>query len=237
MGEFLYMSLSDGIGTNTVVKKLDVRVDQTMADLGVGWRVIENQRGYLDVIGGVRYTNYYQHQTLQPNDERINQVAGGLAKAGTLLRLRVAQALVALSGKNPTVPIAPLDAGETARLTTAIAAIKGSTADRQAKIAQLLHNALDTTVSRTDDWWDPYVGLRGRYNLNEKFYLTAKGDIGGFTVGSDLSWTAEAAFGMQLSRNMFAEIGYRALGVDYRKDGLVMDTVTHGPQITLGLAF
>ena len=35
MGEFLYMSLSDGIGTNTAVKKIDVQVDQTMGDFAV----------------------------------------------------------------------------------------------------------------------------------------------------------------------------------------------------------
>jgi hypothetical protein len=237
MGEFLYMSLSDGIGTNTVVKKLDVRVDQAMADLGFGWRVIEGPRGYLDVTAGVRYTNLYQRQTLQPNDERIDAVAGRLALAGTALRVLAARELAVLAGKDPSVPIAPLEGGEAARLTRAIAHLKGSTAERKAKIASLLHDSLNRIVSRTDDWWDPYVGLRGRYNLNEKFYLTAKGDIGGFTVGSDLTWQAEAALGVQLSKNMFTEIGYRALGVDYRKDGLVMDTVTHGPQLTLGILF
>ena len=237
MGEFLYMSLSDGIGTNTVVKKLDVQVDQTMGDLGMAWRVIDSPRGYLDVVGGVRYTNYYQKLALQPNDARIDEVSGNLAVAGTLLRLRVAQALAALAGKDPTLPIAPLDGDQAARLATAIAKIKGNTADRKAKIARLLHDALGRTVSRTDDWFDPYIGLRGRYNLNDKFYVTAKGDIGGFGVGSDLTWTAEAALGCQLSRSIFAEVGYRALGVDLDKDGLVMDTVTHGPQVTLGITF
>jgi hypothetical protein len=36
---------------------------------------------------------------------------------------------------------------------------------------------------------------------------------------------------------MFTEIGYRALGVDYERDGLLMDTVTHGFQLTTGLTF
>ena len=97
--------------------------------------------------------------------------------------------------------------------------------------------SLNRVISRTDDWWDPYIGLRGRYNLNEKFYLSGKADIGGFGVGSDLIWQAEAAFGVHVSRNIFTELGYRALSVDYEQDGVVADTVTHGPQLTMGIEF
>lgn len=237
IAEYAYMSLSDGIGTETVVKKFDVRLDQTRADLGVGWRVIEGPRGYLDVMTGVRYTNMYQRLTLQPNDERIDAVAGRLTQAGTALRVLAARELAVLAGRDPTIPIAPLDGSEAARLATKIAKLKGSTAERQAKIARLLHDSLNGVVSRTDDWWDPYIGLRGRYNLNEKFYLIAKGDIGGFGIRSDLTWQAEVAIGVQLSKSIFTELGYRALGVDYEKDGLLMDTVTHGVQLTTGITF
>ena len=238
LGEFLYMSLSDGIGTNTVVKKLDFQVDQTMGDLAVAWRLIESPRGYLDVVGGVRYTNYYQKLVTQPNDQRIDEVVDSLAAAArSKLRGRVANALATLAGKDPTIPGAPLDADKAARVAAAIGKIKANAAARRAKIKEILHDALDAKVSRTDDWWDPYVGVRARYNFNDKFYLTAKGDIGGFGVGCDVTWTAESALGCQITPNMFAELGYRAIGVDYDKDGLIMDTVTHGPQLTLGINF
>lgn len=36
---------------------------------------------------------------------------------------------------------------------------------------------------------------------------------------------------------IFAELGYRALGVDYEKHGLVIDTVTQGQQLKLGINF
>lgn len=229
LGEFLYMSLSDGIGTNTVVKKIDVRVDQTMADFGVAWRILENPRGYVDVTSGVRYSRLYQRLTLQPNDERIDGAVDGLAAVvGSQLRSRVAAALQSIEGRDPTLPVSPLDADAAARLAAAVAKIKGTLAERKAQIKERLHDALDRTVARTDDWFDPYIGLRGRYNLSDKFYLTAKGDIGGFGVGSDLSWTAEAALGCQLSPRVSSEVGYRAYGVDYEKDGLLMDTITHG---------
>lgn len=237
LSEFLYLGLSDGIGTGTVVKKLDVQIDQTMAELGVGWRIIDSPKGYLDVIGGVRYTNFYQKVALQPNDERINEVAGRIAVAGTAARALLARELRALRGEDPTVPIAPLRAGEADRLAKAIARIKGNTAARQARIAARLHDALGSTQSRTDDWLDPYIGLRGRYNLNEKFYLSGRADIGGFGVGSEFTWQAEAGIGMMMTKNIFTELGYRAIGVDYDDNGFSMDTITHGVQLTLGVVF
>ncbi len=238
MGELLYMSLSDGVGTNTIVKKLDLQMDQTMGDLGFAYRVIDSPRGYLDLTAGVRYTNLYQKLALQPDDERIDDLSGKLSTVASAVRVaRIASALRTLEGRDPTVPTAPLAGNDPGRLARSISRLKGTTAERKEKIADLLHNALDRTVSRTDDWWDPYIGARGRYNLNDKFYLTAKGDIGGFGVGADLTWTAEAALGVQLSRNMFGELGYRAMGVDYRDSGFVLDTVTHGIQMNLGLTF
>ena len=50
-------------------------------------------------------------------------------------------------------------------------------------------------------------------------------------------WEAEAAFGAQLTRSIYAEAGYRALSFDYEKDGLTYDTITHGVQVTIGLDF
>jgi len=111
----------------------------------------------------------------------------------------------------------------------------------QAQIAQQLASFLDTklnqTLARTDYWFDPYVGLRGRYNFNKTFYTAVRGEIGGFGVGADLMWEVEAVVGVNLTRNIFTEVGYRALGADYEKDGLLFDTVMHGPQITTGITF
>lgn len=235
LGEFLYLGLSDGIGTNTVVKKLDAQLDQSMAELGVAWRVYETSRSYIDVIGGIRYTNFYQKVVLQPNDERIGEIAEKIASVGAAVD--VARALRALEGKDPTLPIAPLEAGEVRRLTRALKSIKGTALERKERASELLHNALDRKVSRLDDWWDPYIGVRARYNLSDKFYVQGKADIGGFGVGSDLTWQAEGSLGMLVTQNVFSELGYRALGVDYQSAGMHMETITHGLQLTLGLQF
>jgi hypothetical protein len=289
MGEFLYMSLSDGIGTKTIVKKLDVRLDETMGDLGFGWRLIDSPKGYLDVTAGVRYWSMYERVIIQPDRGQINEkstqfvdsVADQIAKAlnaklssalaNEVLRGLISQKidpqLGALKGNRPTVPIAPIGDGQDGIITTRIqgivdaqkadlaaavqaqldaktAALKAAAqakvdkikSDLSYKIAKALSTGLNTRVSRTDYWLDPYVGLRGRYNLNDKFYLTAKGDVGGFSVGSKFAWSAEAALGWQMMRNISTEIGYRAVGLDYDNE-LLVKTITHGPQITLGITF
>src|SRR6266480_2806243 len=104
------------------------------------------------------------------------------------------------------------------------------------QLAVRLNKTLSQTLSRDDYWFDPYVGLRGRYNFNKVFYTAVRGEIGG-GVASDLMWEVEGVIGINLTRNIFTEVGYRALAVDYDNDGLLFDTVMHGPQITTGITF
>ena len=105
------------------------------------------------------------------------------------------------------------------------------------QLAATLNTKLGQTLSRDDYWFDPYLGLRGRYNFNKTFYTAVRGEIGGFGVGADLMWEVEGVLGINLTRSIFTEVGYRALGVDYDNDGLLFDAVMHGPQITTGITF
>ncbi len=105
------------------------------------------------------------------------------------------------------------------------------------QLSTTLDAKLNQNIARTDYWFDPYVGLRGRYNFNKTFYTAVRGEIGGFGVGADLMWEVEAVVGINLTRNIFTEVGYRALGADYENDGLLFDAVMHGPQITTGITF
>ncbi len=105
------------------------------------------------------------------------------------------------------------------------------------QLASVLDRKLDRSISRNDFWFDPYVGLRTRYNFNKTYYTAVRGEIGGFGVGADLMWEVEAAFGINLTRSIFTEIGYRALGGNYENDNFRFDTVMHGPQITTGITF
>ncbi len=104
-------------------------------------------------------------------------------------------------------------------------------------LAFVLQTKLNRSIARDDFWFDPYVGLRTRYNFNKTFYTAVRGEIGGFGVGADLMWEVEGVVGINLTRSIFTEVGYRALGADYENDGLLFDAVMHGPQITTGITF
>ena len=104
------------------------------------------------------------------------------------------------------------------------------------QLAVRLNKRLSQTLSRDDYWFDPYGGLRARYNFNKTFYTAVRGEVGG-GVASDLMWEVEGVVGINLTRSIFTEIGYRALAVDYDNDGLLFDTTMHGPQITTGITF
>jgi hypothetical protein len=105
------------------------------------------------------------------------------------------------------------------------------------QLALRLNKSLSQTLSKDDFWFDPYVGLRTRYNFNRTYYTAVRGEIGGFGVGADLMWEVEGVVGINLTRSIFTEIGYRALGGNFEENDFRFETVMHGPQITTGITF
>jgi hypothetical protein len=105
------------------------------------------------------------------------------------------------------------------------------------QIAARLTTELNRSFSLYENWVDPVIGFRGRFNLNKAFYLTGETDVGGFGIGSDIAWQAQAALGCQITRNIHSEVGYRLLYDDYRDTNFLYQVTTHGFQITAGLNF
>jgi hypothetical protein len=94
--------------------------------------------------------------------------------------------------------------------------------------------------SGTLEWVDPFVGLRVRHQLAPGSELQFLGDIGGFGIGSDLTWQLFAGYGFDFwQSNLHGVIGYRALAVDYSQDSEAnknsLDLILHGPVV--GLSF
>ena len=121
------------------------------------------------------------------------------------------------------------------------AAVRQAVSAAETQIANQLTFTLDRklsqTISRDDGWFDPYVGLHTRYNFNKTFYTAVRGEVGGFGVGADLMWQVEGVLGINITRNIFTEIGYRALSDDFENGDFTFDVVLHGPQITTGITF
>jgi hypothetical protein len=108
------------------------------------------------------------------------------------------------------------------------------------QVANTLTGQLNRSFSFYDDWFDPVIGLRGRFNLTKAFYLTAETDVGGFGIGSDIAVQAYGALGCQLTRHIHSEVGYRYLYDEFRDPNagdFLYKMSLHGVQITTGLDF
>lgn len=94
-------------------------------------------------------------------------------------------------------------------------------------------------------WVDPYVGLRVRHKLAPNQDLTLEGDIGGFGVGSRISWQALGTYKYQFATTgsvaWSGVLGYRFLYVDYTRGWgntfFETNLLQHGPVIGLSARF
>ena len=69
-----------------------------------------------------------------------------------------------------------------------------------------------------ESWVDPLVGGRIILPIGKRWSFYGRGDVGGFGVGSDLSWSATVAFSVKATEHVSFQFGYRALDIDY-EDG------------------
>lgn len=104
-------------------------------------------------------------------------------------------------------------------------------------IAQSIEDALPTSGSG-DVWWvDPIIGLRAQVNFTRWLFLAAQGDVGGFGAGSQIVWNIQATLGISFTRNIFAELGYRYMYVDYDTDNLLYQMNSFGLFSGIGVKF
>jgi hypothetical protein len=190
-------------------------------------------------------------------DQFAQQLATPNSDLRTLIQQNIVDKLTSLNGRNLPLPVAPIASQEPGKIRDAVqqliqsqkpelaAAIR---AGAQARVNQLktqltnqvanrVTSELNRSFSFYDDWFDPLVGLRGRFNLSKAFYLTAESDVGGFGIGSDIAVQAYAALGCQITRNIFSEVGYRYLYDDFRDTNFLYQLSLHGAQITVGINF
>jgi hypothetical protein len=91
-----------------------------------------------------------------------------------------------------------------------------------------------TDFSDSAAWIDPMIGAKGKVKLSQQVYLTGWGLIGGFGVGSELSWDVMGAVGYEVTDRVSMIAGYRALGVDYRDGDFIFQS---GPIIGAAIKF
>ena len=91
------------------------------------------------------------------------------------------------------------------------------------------------TFSESENFIDPIVGFKGRYDLTKKWYIPYYFDIGGFSVDSDLTLQAFAGIGYHFTDLFSMVLGYRYLYYDFGDSDLVEDVNLYGA--TLGFSF
>ena len=159
-------------------------------------------------------------------DQYAQQRATDGSDLRTLVQQNITDKLGALDGRNPKLPVGPIAADQKGKIADSvqqllhsqdpelIAAIRTGAQPRinqikaqlAGRIANTVTNQLNRRFSFYDSWADPVIGLRGRFNLNKAFYLTAESDVGGFGIGSDIAVEAYAALGCQITRNIFPRL-------------------------------
>ena len=88
-------------------------------------------------------------------------------------------------------------------------------------------------VEKTRDWFDPVAGVVLRTPGTGRFHGTLMADVGGFGVGSDLTWQVFPFVGVSLGKKLSFEAGYRWLKTDYKTgegaDRFEYDILYQGP--------
>jgi hypothetical protein len=196
-GDFLYMSLSAGVYNDGLIKKVQLSLDSYIADGEVYYRVLEGPRGWLDLRAGGRYTNLYNKLQLTAADNKIDQAATDLVNAanGDLRSLLDRLLQHRLDGSDPPLPVPPLGVDVKLKLLRLIREARQDPITAHRRITKILKTQLNSGVSLTEYWADPYIGIGGRYNLSKAYYLTGKADVGGFDVGSKVTVQVYGALG------------------------------------------
>jgi len=86
-----------------------------------------------------------------------------------------------------------------------------------------------TVFDKSLDFVDPYVGIRFK-SVNGKWLNRAGFDVGGFGIGSQLSWKLNLFVGYQINRTLALYLGYQAYDVNYEENDASFnyDVVTGG---------
>jgi hypothetical protein len=92
-----------------------------------------------------------------------------------------------------------------------------------------------------ESWVDPLIGLRVVAPISESWTFIARGDVGGFGVGSDFAWHASAFFDWRFSEQFSMLFGYRIFDFEFEERGdaglFALDMQESGPGIGIAFSF
>lgn len=100
------------------------------------------------------------------------------------------------------------------------------------------------TFTSDNDWIDPIVGIKLTQPFTDSLHMEIWGDVGGFGAASDMTWSATAVLGYDVTvigLPLTIYGGYRAIGWDYSNgsgaDAFDWDVILHGPTLGFSILF
>jgi len=102
-------------------------------------------------------------------------------------------------------------------------------------------SAINRDINVTEDWVDPYLGIRWLWSFAENWSTSVKGAIGGFGVASDFVWEGSALLTWQPWKHASIIAGYRVVSIDYESGSgptkFVYDVNISGPMFGINFIF
>ena len=88
----------------------------------------------------------------------------------------------------------------------------------------------DAAPSKTENWYDGFIGARYKTDFAKDWYTAIRADIG--MGGSDFAWYGDATVGYRFSQLFSLTFNYRVISLDYETgsgiDYFKYDTFNHG---------
>lgn len=84
-------------------------------------------------------------------------------------------------------------------------------------------------IAREANFVDPIVALRVNTELSERWSLLGYLDVGGFGVGSNMTWQVAVTANYRMNENLYISGGWRHLYVDYDESGAEFEGSMTGP--------
>lgn len=98
-----------------------------------------------------------------------------------------------------------------------------------------------STRGASANYLEPFVGARLALPFAKKWTAVVRGDVGGFGIGSDLTWTAVGGLAFHPAPKWEIAAGYRVYSLNYEEGSGIsrfkMSVFQHGPYLGVGFRF
>ena len=190
---------------------------QSMVTAALAYRVLTDRRFFVDVYAGGRYNYVGASADASINRRGVESLSEGL------INRAVAKFGPRLLAKYPGLKNVPASTLQQAKELGV------------EKLSDRIEEKLPKHAEAERWWIDPLVGLRGQVNFTRWLFAAAQADAGGFGAGSQITVNTQATLGVNFSRHIALEAGYRYMYVDYDKDNFLFDV--NMPGVFAGLIF